>query len=641
MESKLELYNRAKAAYYAGKPIMEDFEFDDLEQELGLDNHSYVGTRHNLSHTIEHPYIMGSLSKIQIKKDKDNNIDWNGYLNQVKKYFDCENIKSIITPKFDGCSFEITMNNKNIKTISSRGDGNFGKDIYHHLIKIGNDAIKNIELYDELCLRGEVLIDKNVFKKKYSEFVNPRSFVAGILNRDYDENDDEMQEMLSDLSIVIYDIRMFDEGNWVDLDWIEFDKNTFSGFGYIDNKYLPDFYIYDECVEGVVDFENIYHDFEDYRNNKCRFALDGIVFKPIALNRINNLVDERPEDCVAIKFIPVLEESEIVDIEWNLGKTGEYTPVVITKPVIMDGKKVTRAKAHNIGFLIDNHVSKGVKIILSLAGDIIPFIYKITDTTGFNEDKMNIPENCYIDGCHLIKNMTSRERAEIKFIASAESLNIPYIGPAVAKNIFNYISSAEEKNDESSIFFGNVNTIDSVFIDNILLCNKFDIYNGAGEGKNGERCMKAFDKVLKELSLADIIDSCNFRLCGKKLSAQIANYLTNKKYDFTSMPSEGYKWAFDKTENFEKLISILTSLNKSLEDFIDVNYEEKEDTRIPVILTGEPNDYTSKAHFLNCHPEYRMTGSWKEVQIVFTNSLTSNTGKMKKAREKNIEIKLY
>ena len=63
--------------------------------------------------------------------------------------------------------------------------------------------------------------------------------------------------------------------------------------------------------------------------------------------------------------------------------------------------------------------------------------------------------------------------------------------------------------------------------------------------------------------------------------------------------------------------------------------------KIPVILTGEPNNYKSKSEFLQCHPEYRLTGSWKEVQIVFTNDLNSNTSKMKKAREKGIEIRVY
>ena len=68
---------------------------------------------------------------------------------------------------------------------------------------------------------------------------------------------------------------------------------------------------------------------------------------------------------------------------------------------------------------------------------------------------------------------------------------------------------------------------------------------------------------------------------------------------------------------------------------------EKSSNQIPVILTGEPNNYASKGEFLKCNPQYRLTGSWKEVKIVFTNSFDSNTGKMKKAREKNIEIQLY
>ena len=73
------------------------------------------------------------------------------------------------------------------------------------------------------------------------------------------------------------------------------------------------------------------------------------------------------------------------------------------------------------------------------------------------------------------------------------------------------------------------------------------------------------------------------------------------------------------------------------EEVIDNNGSEK----IPVILTGEPNNYDSKGDFLKKHPEYRMTGSWKEVQIVFTNDMESRTGKMKKALEKGIRIELY
>ena len=74
-EEKLKLYNEAKEAYYNGVEIMTDIEFDKLEKELGLENKSYVGTHHQKSYTIKHPYLMGSLSKVQIEKDNNDTVD--------------------------------------------------------------------------------------------------------------------------------------------------------------------------------------------------------------------------------------------------------------------------------------------------------------------------------------------------------------------------------------------------------------------------------------------------------------------------------------------------------------------------------------------------------------------------------------
>ena len=74
-KEKLELYYKAKEAYYNGQEIMTDFEFDALEKELGLENKSEVGAKHNPSYTVKHPFVMGSISKVQIHKDKEGNID--------------------------------------------------------------------------------------------------------------------------------------------------------------------------------------------------------------------------------------------------------------------------------------------------------------------------------------------------------------------------------------------------------------------------------------------------------------------------------------------------------------------------------------------------------------------------------------
>lgn len=634
--TKIELYNKAKEAYYSGNPILEDFEFDELEKELGLENKSYIGSKHNPSYTEKHPFIMGSLSKIQIH-EKEGVIDWDEYLTKLNKYITVGETPLVISPKYDGCSFETIYKDGKISSISSRGDGEYGANLYDHLIKHMKRAIKNVG-FEEVCYRGEVLIDKNIFEKKYSDFVNPRSFVAGLLNRDYTP---EIEDMLNDLSIVIYDIRYKDRvsGNWKDEDYNNYNTNE-PHIGEVRNEELPKFYDYNIIINNIEDFKNIYNKFNEYRQ-KCPFALDGIVIKPILEKRINNLTESRPKDCVAIKFIPMLEETEVVDIVWKVGKSGEIIPNLRVKPVIMDGKQVSRCNGFNYGWLMDNKVSKGTKVIMSLAGDIIPFCYKVTDTSKFNKDNINLPENSYIDGCHLMKNMTEEEKTNLKFIASVEALKIPHIGVAAAQKIFDYIKSENNTDDITDSFFGVKKEVKEL-PNNILLVSTHDISDAIG-GKNAINCVNSFTKVVKQLSLKDIIKSCNFRLCGDKVAEQISNYFLGLSYDWASMASEGYMWALDNSsKEYEELNSILFALGKNLDDF-KPNEEEIEEAnnKIPVILTGEPNNYSTKAEFLNCHPEYRLTGSWKEVQILFTNSLDSNTGKMKKAREKNIKIELY
>lgn len=628
-QDKLELYNKAKEAYYNGSPIMEDFEFDKLEAELGLENKSYIGTKHNPSYTVKHPFIMGSLSKIQIKKDKgSNNIDFNTFFEALKKYID--NNKVIITPKYDGCSFEVQTDKfGKIISVSTRGDGEFGKDIKEHILSQVSNAISKSK-FKEACYRGEVLIDKCVFKEKYAEFVNPRSFVSGILNRKFDgisiEEKEDLKAKCNDLSIVIYDVRVKENDSWKDVEWLE-----------LSSANIPDFYLYDVNIANYTDFEKIYNTFAEYRE-KCPFALDGIVIKPVVTSRINNLTKHRPDDCVAIKFIPILEETEVINIEWNLGKSGEYTPIVVTKPVIMDGKSVTRANANNIGYLLSNKISIGTKLIFSLAGDIIPFIYKVTDTNNFNEHNINLPSKSVINGIHLMAIMSEEEKRAKELKYSILTLNIPGMGESNANTLVDYIIESCKGDD----FFGEK---PKEIPNNVFMVEPIDFEVGIG-GKNGTKIAKAYKDIITNITLDVIIKSCNFKLCGEKVSEQIANKLLDNKYDFTSMASEAYEWCFDENSNQSKqLNSILNKLGFSLEFFKEkrekINSSTVEDDKIPVILTGEPNNYSTKAEFIRCNPQYRVTTKWKECKIVFTNSLDSNTGKMKQAKAKGIEIKLY
>jgi NAD-dependent DNA ligase len=308
----------------------------------------------------------------------------------------------------------------------------------------------------------------------------------------------------------------------------------------------------------------------------------------------------------------------------------------------MDGKQISKCAGHNYGYLIDNKISKGTKVILSLAGDIIPFLYKVTNTDDYSENKINFPSEYIteINGCHLNAILDKKSINKKQFIDSVISLNIPSIGPAGAKKIFEYLESISS-DAETLDFFGEE---EKELPNNILLISPEEVYYGIGSGKSGTSAKNSFKKILKNITLKDIILSNNFRFCGGKAAEQVEKYLTDQSYDFNHLAGQSYEWAKNsESDNFKQLLKILNYLGKSFDDFKERAKEiaSEDENKIPVILTGEPNDYESKSMFLKCHPEYRMTGSWKEVQIVFTNSLESNTGKMKKAREKNIEIRLY
>lgn len=637
-EENMELYNKAKEAYYNGEPIMSDQEFDELEESLGLENKGYIGTRHNPSYTVKHIVKMGSLSKVQVKEDKNGIVDWETILSNIRKFIGTGK-QLIITPKYDGCSFEVIVDkNGQIKSISSRGDGNWGKDLAPQLVEKVKGNTRNLTKYiiepyiseninDVMySLRGEVLISKEKFEKYKDKYVNTRSFVAGVLGQDYNATDVNYLSALKDLDIIIYDFKVYDN-TCSDYDWTCLPE-------LIDK---PEFFLSQLDIANTIELENIYKKFEEFRKN-CKYSLDGFVIKPTFKNRKFNHNDARPKDCVAVKFIPQLQETEVTSITWNLGKTGELIPIINVNPVEMDGKMISKCSGHNYGYLIDNKISKGTKVILSLAGDIIPFLYKVTNTDNFIEVEM--PENyeTYEDGCHLMAILDETEKSRRKFINSVCALNIPTLGPANAKEIFEYMA---KNNGETDDFFGEST---GKIVDNILFLTPEEVYFGVGGGKTGTNAQKAYKKILDEITLVDIIKTCNFKLCGIKAAEQIEKKFTSQEYDFNHLPSISYAWTNDEnSDQYKYIISILNHLGMNFDDFkkISIEAQKVKEDQIPVILTGEPNNYSSKGEFLKYNPQYRMTGSWKEVKIVFTNSLESNTGKMKKAREKGIEIRVY
>ena len=634
-EDKLKLYNEAKEAYYNGVEIMTDQEFDKLEKELGLENNSYVGTHHQKSYTIEHPFLMGSLSKVQIVKDNHGVVDYdkfaenvNSYLKKSLKYGDslwyCD-----VTPKFDGCSFEAVIDWKgNLLSVSTRGDGEFGKDIkswfayeWSNWLVSGKvrDYMDNLDddqmmFLEKLVIRGECLINKKTFDSKYSkDFTIPRSFVSGIINSDW-EDTPEQHERRKDLSWVCYDYReIYENGVNIELDYMdegehlpgEKPSNSYRNIKYIDGDKLKEIYSY----------------FEKTRN-ECDYALDGFVIKPVEHFRLQDNTRERQEDCIAVKFLPEIVKANIVDIEWNVGKTGEYFPTAILEEVILGGKKVNRVSLHNYDWMVKNECGIGSSVDIVLSGDIIPNVLEVYGgSTAFD-----IPDDAIVEGnwelgenMHLMKLMNKREQNRLKFMNSVNTLKIDGIGEKVGEGLYNIIPA---DNIIKLMTDHNLHLIKSIL----------------GDCKSTMNIINALKERQSKLSLYDVVLSLCLPNCGEKNTEWFVKKISGLNPDSKGIPSI----VNDMSENKD----IIRMIEEDYMKPFGISYIEatqSDDNKIPVIMTGSPKacGFNTKADFLLKHPEYVETTKWNECQILFTDDLDSDSSKMQKAKKLEIEIRKY
>jgi len=292
-KEKLELYFKAKTTYYEGLPIMSDAEFDILENELrdaGLltEENEQVGYQ-SLNAKIKHWNPMLSLDKIQVNDESED--EFKKILKKCKEFG-----KVNIWWKLDGCSIscqlklanppELGVTGSEIIEILTRGDGSQGisvkQKLSSHLLSIINELINNqiITKTGEYELRGECIMKKNIFAEKYSsKYANERNFVAGILNRDYNESD---IDIYNDIDIIIYDI---------------IDKNG----NFLDMKSQ----IYD--IKNIKDVQTIFNEFHRQRK-EFYYLTDGLVMKVADVKRRKELGNDKryPKWAIAIKFLQKL-----------------------------------------------------------------------------------------------------------------------------------------------------------------------------------------------------------------------------------------------------------------------------------------------------------------------------------------------
>ncbi|MBG98309.1 hypothetical protein CL659_04240 [bacterium] len=266
--------------------------------------------------------------------------------------------------KLDGVGFSLEYQNGLLKRALSRGDGSFGEDITLNIKTIKNIPLR-INTKGKVLVRGEIVIKNSAFTKMNEKRVklgekprsNPRNTVAGALR-----TKDPLETAKIPLFAFFYDMPICDE---FILENHEECINVLDRLG---------FYTGGNRVFGFKkDIENYFKKISDSRDS-IDVDCDGVVVKinEKELRDILGSTSHHPRWALALKFPANKSLTQILNIEWQLGRTGILTPVAKLKPVNLGGVQISNASLHNYSLFNSLNLAPGDTVEIQRAGDVIP-----------------------------------------------------------------------------------------------------------------------------------------------------------------------------------------------------------------------------------------------------------------------------
>ncbi|WP_294949300.1 NAD-dependent DNA ligase LigA [uncultured Eubacterium sp.] len=377
--------------YNDDAPEIEDYEYDMMMRELKGLEEKYPefdsadsptkrvgGKADNSFASVEHTVRMESL---QDAFSKEEIFDFD---RRVKE--NVSDVHYVVEPKIDGLSVSLEYVNGEFFRGSTRGDGNVGEDVSGNLRVIHNIPLKLNHALPYIEVRGEVYMPKKSFDRVVDRqlindekpFKNPRNAAAGSLRQK-----DSKVAATRGLDIFVFNIQQI-EGKELTSHKESLDYLKELGFNTIP---------YYERVDDIeTAFEKVLQIGE--KRGELEFDIDGAVIKVDDFSEREQLgsTAKFPKWAVAFKYPPEEKQTEILDIEITVGRTGKLTPTAVLSPVHLAGTTVSRATLHNQDFINEKGVNIGDIVTVRKAGDIIPEVLCV------NEKRSNgsfvYPERC-------------------------------------------------------------------------------------------------------------------------------------------------------------------------------------------------------------------------------------------------------
>ena len=456
LRNEIEYHNNLY--YNEDKPLISDMEYDALMRELKQLEQEYPellkneengessptekigGTASEKFSKVRHRVPMLSLSNTyNISEIED-------FDKRIKKIILSENVKNhskeleyILELKLDGLSISLIYENGVLIQAVTRGDGQVGEDVTENIMEI-RTIPKKLKKNVSLEVRGEIILPISSFNRINQEreddgedvFANPRNAASGTI-RQLDKT------IVAERGLDCYLYYLVNAENYginTHLESIEYIEKL----GFKTTK----------IFEKYTDFKELEKSIDKWHNNrkKLDYETDGLVIKVnnFALYETLGYTTKSPRWAIAYKFPAEQVKTKLMDVTFQVGRTGVITPVAELEAVNLSGSVVKRASLHNFDEIRRKDIKIGDNVIVEKAAEIIPQVVNVVfdDRTG-QEIEIQEPANCPVCNSELAHEeglvalkchnplCPEKVKRQIAYFVSRDAMNISGLGDKIVE----------------------------------------------------------------------------------------------------------------------------------------------------------------------------------------------------------------
>lgn len=389
-----ELKKHAYNYYVLDNPTISDSEYDKLYDELlNLEKETGIVFPDSPSQRVGGITTLKGFKKFEHKNrlyslDKVTDIeDLKKFVNDISNKYDTE---FSLEYKLDGLTIVLVYQNGILVKAGTRGNGFVGEEVTNQVKTIQSIPL-TINFKEELIIHGECMMSEKSLKEYNKNATEPlkntRNGVAGAI-RNLNVNETAKRK----LDFFAFGIEYIENQNFTQKEQYEFLQKL--GF-----KVNPFIKYFNSIEEVLPDIKKIGEEKANYN-----YQIDGVVVKVNGIQAREKLgyTNKFPKWAMAFKFPAEEVSTTLLDVVWQVGRTGKVTPLAILKPVYVAGATVKKTTLNNYEDILRKKVKINDRVFIRRSNEVIPEILGVAESYN-NSINVELPVNCPVCGSKLEK----------------------------------------------------------------------------------------------------------------------------------------------------------------------------------------------------------------------------------------------